>query len=1572
MTCAPDSPWTSGAKAVPHPFDLPLAEGDVMGLGSSAGLAAWLARLGYDTRRRQELTAGALGLTGEAAEAVRAVEVLAEDPDEFFRVLFVRLRSLSARARHHLVRVLRTRNVDHLLVLTSDFENLEFVLLDKRTRDRPGPGGARGVQIIPRSVAVHRRAPGRRELRTLRRLTWTCSDGLEQFDKLRVVFEAATYSGDHFQNRALFADYYLQERLHEDPAWAEDPAPVFATVRDLFQTPTRWRQRPASEVRQQLLTPLFRLLGFHASFGRPARGVAHACTLLDLEGSKRVTAFVYPWERWLDGPDANDPEAPDENPGAAVISALEGGEDWLIVTNGRLWRLYSRHAHARTSNFYEVDLVEALTASGDTDPGEGFRYWWLFFRRPAFEPGRAGTPCWLDRVVQESRDYARRLGDRLKGRIFETIFPQLARGFLEDRRQRLGQEQAPTAEELQTTFEATLTLLYRLLFLLYAESRELLPVREAPYREASLKKLKEEVAEHGGAAEGEVAQRLQRVYRSDTTVLYDRLTRLFEVINEGDPELNVPAYNGGLFRSRTDLPEERATHFLAEHKVPDLYLALALDRLARVPDERTCGLGFVDYKSLAVRHLGSIYEGLLEFKLVVAEQDLTTQTDREGERYIPLTKFKPRRGKAAEVVVRRGEVYLSNDKAQRKASGSYFTPDPIVEYIVERTVGPVLEERLAALRPEFDRVGATYRRYLEQARAHPGLTLQGGKLDERTFALEKMYAEHKDLVERLFDFRVLDPAMGSGHFLVEATDFVTDHLLHFLNDFPVNPVSYLVEQTRRRIGETLEQQSVTVDLDLLTDVNLLKRHVVKRCICGVDLNPMAVELAKVSLWLDAFTLGAPLNFLNHHLRCGNSLVGARFTDLQATTKDRLYALDYQPLLRAVNHVLLVSRMNDLTADEASRSASLYDRARAELAGYRVVFDLLTAEHFGFPQARELLGHGQLQLQTREAFVGGLKEEWERRLVQDVEALAERPDLHFFHWELEFPEVFFGYVGVGQRQVRHKDEIAPGSAGFDVIVGNPPYVRQEALKAYKPFLKDRYQAYDSAGDLYMYFQERELRSLRLGGRFGMIVANKWMRAGYGEKLRGLLTHTGQPLEVVDFGHAPIFPDADTFPCILIARRRTQPLATDRSPSEEEELTACVVPRADWDERMDLLGYVPPRRHSIPSRVLRNEGWLLEPLPVHRLLEKIRDRGTRLATYAGCKPYRGLLTGFNDAFIIDATTRARLLDQHPRSGELIKPLLRGRDIDRWCARASEMYLITIASSENHTWPWSEAGDRAQEQFQRTYPALHAHLSAHETALQQRQDKGRYWWELRSCDYMDLLARAKLLWQEIQYHSWFALDRSEAVINNKVFFVPSDDLALLAVLNSPLMWWELTRVLPHMKDEALSPAAFVMENIHICTGTPDQAKAIALAVQPLLDVRAQVHEWEEQTLAGARAALHLVEDDERLLDWLSLAPDAFVARMVKGVRGKGSASRSRETLTAFQQQARKEQINLLTRQLALERRLATLVEDAYALTSEERALLRQTRPVRDPLDVLAARIRGPVPDTFAAPDSPNNGGE
>ncbi|MEA3376805.1 MAG: hypothetical protein U9R72_11495, partial [Chloroflexota bacterium] len=834
----------------------------IQSLSSADQLADFFAYLRYPADARLEMTPDALQLPRRLRDVTRRIERLTSVEGGALQVYLFELTSVTVAHTRALARAFRNRAGNFLLVLTDDYERIDFVLLEREVPGLSDTGPTRrGVTVRPRVLSVERRDPSRVALRVLRRFTFTeydddgVRDPYAEWEKLKSAYTIAEWSEPLFNNRALFSDYYLNERLPEHPAWdAEGRNQAFRAVRKAFAgARRRFAGEDGATMRSDLIRPLLETLGFRVHTPSPPRertsptkaGRDGADFLLYTDRDEEPVAFVlaYPWNRYLDGKDdRRDDERPEENPGAQVVTLLEAGTaDWGIVTNGKIWRLYSSRAHSRATNTYEVNLEETLACA---DPGEPFRYFYLFFRAEAFTPdpdpkgsqkplGSTTRVTFLGWLMEESQTYARELGERLKERVFEEIFPHFAEGFIHS----LGGPETllalPDDErrvQLDRVYQGTLTFLYRLLFLLYAESRDLVPVREVRgYYQVSLRRLSEEIAEQAGPLEDLVSRRLEDAYLPSHSTgaegecrLYDRLLDLFEDIDRGSPARNVPTYNGGLFitspREDDTGREAEAARFLEETALPDRYLALGLDRLARDVDPKRGDLGFIDYKSLGVRQLGSIYEGLLEFNIEIAKDEEET-----------------------------GAVRLISDKGERKATGSYYTPDYIVKYIVRHTVGPVLDEKLDALRPRLHEAEQRFRRVVKRK-----VELEGVTPDE-PMLLQNVAG---DVLHDLFDVKICDPAMGSGHFLVEAVDYVTDRLVRFLDGFPFLGVFF--EGMRRSILEDLERQKVTVDPGQLTDVTLLKRHVLKRCIYGVDLNPMAVELAKVSVWLDCFTLGAPL------------------------------------------------------------------------------------------------------------------------------------------------------------------------------------------------------------------------------------------------------------------------------------------------------------------------------------------------------------------------------------------------------------------------------------------------------------------------------------------------------------------------------------------------------------------------------------------------------------------------------------------------------------------------------------------------------------------------------------------
>lgn len=1081
------------SEAASRQYDVDLKPTHVQSIADREQVAGFFSLLGWDVSGRIRQEPELLGVTAEGVKRnIHHCELVA-DAEGLFHVYLFELKSITLAARDGIARVFRDKVPNCLLVLTTrDYDQVDFVLLERVLRkptQSSGPtGGAAQTELRVRSISVDRRRPSRVDLRVLRRFTWTEPDPYYQFDKVRAAYEIAQWSEEFFNNRALFSDHYLLTRLREREEWHEDPKPAFSRVQTLMREARRaYSNQSENLARGQLLEPILRGLGFQAVPGKHSKSDASEPDYRLCgpggggEGEPVALCLAYAWDRSLDSKDEQrDKETSQENPAFVVVSLLERGEaPWVIVTNGRIWRLYASAAHARATSFYEIDLEEATASVGAFSPeiGESFRYFWLLFRRQAFEPkevvrdGRPQRLSLLDTLLLESEDYAKELGESLKDRVFLQVFPHIAEGLIAHLAPERSARLDLAERELATVYRAALTLLYRLLFIQYAEARDLLPVKETRgYWEISLDRLKREIAEVAKRLPDEAERLIDKHFAGDSHGLHDRMMTLFDAIEGGRADLNLPFYNGGLFNSNPaadDRSEEaEAIRFLTTHRISDRYLAGALNHLTRDRDTKSGELVFIDFKSLGVRQLGSIYEGLLEFKVRIATRPLGAVRKKDRDVYVPSSELSERerdRAKREGRWVSRGDVYLENDNHERKATGSYYTPDHIVKFIVEQAVGPVLHERLEALRPRMREAQEWHRKRVAAAP-------RKGEAPDKYESGVVVEQERGALVDDVFGLTVLDPAMGSGHFLVEAVDYLSDRLIGFLNAFPWNPVTSRLQMMRESIVGGLREQGVSVPPERLTDVNLLKRHVLKRCIYGVDFNPMAVELAKVSLWLDCFTLGAPLSFLDHHLRCGNSLIGVTVDEVKAAAEPgtrieevqrvaasarewktvthqasqlSMFESHFAGLLLATDLMRQVGDLSDVTSDQVQLSRAHYRRASDELAPFKRALDLYASQWFGngVPPGRNRRSDASTEavaflksaessalLAARDAANARTAIESlpaKARQVADT-AIAAATDKRFFHWQLEFPEVFYAK---GQ---------AVTAPGFDAVIGNPPY------------------------------------------------------------------------------------------------------------------------------------------------------------------------------------------------------------------------------------------------------------------------------------------------------------------------------------------------------------------------------------------------------------------------------------------------------------------------------------------------------------------------------------------------------
>ena len=561
-------------------------------------------------------------------------------------------------------------------------------------------------------------------------------------------------------------------------------------------------------------------------------------------------------------------------------------------------------------------------------------------------PGSLGENGRLQELLADSQAFGAELYTNLDEQIRKHALPQFGRGLGQWMADVEGADLKEPATR-QLIQQATYTLLFRLLFTLYGESADYLPYEQSvAYTNGSLRNLCED------------ARRRRDDADPKSTFLWDGLRRLTRALGTGDSAMSLPAYNGSLFHP-ADLP---GAELLERASVSDAYLAPALDALGYDYRNTDQELG-IDYAQLGIGHLGAIYEGLLALRLSLADQ--TYRWDRARDRFLPANE-------AGEDGVAEGELFFQTEAGGRKGGGVYYTRQELVRHLVNQAVLPALDEHLKQVR--------------KRAETNPA-----------------------DAARLLFRFRVLDPAMGSAHFLVDALDVIADRVEKFLAETPLPAI-------RGRLAEL--RALAHASEEAVEDGRLLRRLLLKHCIYGVDLSEMATELGRVALWLASFVPGLALSYLSHNIKQGNSLVGLTSLDFLAK-RGFLWASSTGPAATTLKRLsdigLDLADMEDRTAGEVEQYRDLEDEMEAVGEGLQRAFDLWTAEPFGVSGARDHL------LDAESILSGGMKSDVASK-VEAANRLSE--DRHFFHWPLAFPEVF-----------HPSSERNPG---FDAVIGNPPW------------------------------------------------------------------------------------------------------------------------------------------------------------------------------------------------------------------------------------------------------------------------------------------------------------------------------------------------------------------------------------------------------------------------------------------------------------------------------------------------------------------------------------------------------
>jgi len=714
---------------------------------------------------------------------------------------------------------------------------------------------------------------------------------------------------------------------------------LFATHELVSGVPSRTDWAAATASATPLLTlrerELLRRLGFAVE---PLEGPAYVLRAADTR-----TALAVLLDR-QESPDLPNNRFSNQSPISYALAKADAENlEYVVMIAGPAIRLYpvktgvGTGQRGRTETFAELRLdLLAESQAG---------YLWLLFSAGAL--CRGGT---VAAILDDSGRYAAELGARLRERIYNEVVPQLAQALLDAREIRRW-----TAANLAQTYQMALVILFRLLFIAYAEDKELLPYKTNEfYRDRSLKK-----------KAGDLTKLLRdgHGFSTASTAHWEEIERLFRAVDEGQAEWGVPKYNGGLFSSVREVSRIGAE--IATLRIPDSAFGPPLTSL--LVDRTPEGPGPVDFRSLGVREFGTVYEGLLENELSIADTDLATEISGKVERYRPAKR-------KDEIRVPRGRPFLHNTSGARKSTGSYFTKHFAVEHLLEHGLEPALASHFEHLDTLPDREAG----------------------------------------DALFDFRIADITMGSGHFLVAAVDRMERAFSLYLVKRPLPEVTDELHRLRSAALEALRGTGFEGDIG---DGQLLRRQIARRCVYGVDVNPTAVDLARLALWVHTFVPGLPLSFLDHNLVAGNSLVGI------ATIKEAnewlrqvagpLFGFTADVLVGSAHLALSrLARLSDATGAEIQRARDAFHEAGAAVQPAAALFDILSAARLDDGIRQHVFQDASHWKDDLSPLPGSAVHKAARAV------LAAIPPLHF---PVAFPEVF----------LRH-------NPGFNVIVGNPPW------------------------------------------------------------------------------------------------------------------------------------------------------------------------------------------------------------------------------------------------------------------------------------------------------------------------------------------------------------------------------------------------------------------------------------------------------------------------------------------------------------------------------------------------------
>jgi hypothetical protein len=762
---------------------------------------------------------------------------------------------------------------------------------------------------------------------------------------------AMRQDGLYFLANTLFNAGYIESELPGYAAFAEDISEIFEQFKRLYD-PGKFRNISEGALEKEFIGPALELLGWETLYqtSHTVQGKMHTpdwSLFVSTENKSLSIQYADPskvtvlCESKVYGLSLDTGKVDyKNNPHFQIISYLNSLKvRYGFLTNGGVWRLYDSEKTARGKTYYEIDLESILR---NEDP-QAFRYFYHIFKQAAYHQTDAVVPPPIEELSWQAEHFSQKIEENLKAVIYgiegeNSLFEAFGKALYARNR----------GASMEQLFENSMFLLFRLLFIVYFEDTNRAELDQHPhYRDYALNRLYDSLKKEDPTG-----------YKG-----WFRLKCLFRILNIGAEDICIPLLNGGLF-------DNSCCRLLEGIKVfNNSELLHILEKLLFMTGDDGLIAVRRDYQSISVTHLGRIYEGLLDFRFEVAEEDVfyleyqvNSGKTKHIEGYFDMYDYAKIAAKNKSVKaypVQKGALYLKSSSNSRKSSASYYTPSSISGFLVKE-------------------------------------------------ALDRALSSGKQIA----DLKILDNACGSGHFLVESLNYLCALALERYEEYP--ELQQLVADEKEKIALSLDSLGVPVKLD---EARILKRSLLKKCIFGVDLNPFAVELTRLSLWIDTFIFGTPLSFIEHHIKCGNALVGSSKKDFETYWKEKatLFQADFSKEFDDLKEVMQeLDSLQDATVEEVAHSKQLYTESIApRLEKLNRALNLMT--YLAFKE----VGKDKQAINAIENDTGLVEKIFapgsDSAVIRQIDYYAN--EYRFFNYEVEFAEA--------------RD-------GFDCIVGNPPW------------------------------------------------------------------------------------------------------------------------------------------------------------------------------------------------------------------------------------------------------------------------------------------------------------------------------------------------------------------------------------------------------------------------------------------------------------------------------------------------------------------------------------------------------